>query len=231
MGTGVRSSDRPFYQTGKWGSVERSAVLPTAWSRKRPVYPKEFRGFALSDPLAPLVFINGADTKAAQMFTLAHEIAHIFLGKTAISDTQARSLPRHKIENWCNQVAAELLVPLDMASKMYNKKANFHTEAQRLGRHFKVSTLVILRRLQDMGKLKASEFRSEYEKELKRLKSHPQSSGGNFYLTLGARVSRPFAEALIVSTLEGRTLFRESFRLLGIKKLSTFKSISKEFGV
>ncbi|MGI9069658.1 MAG: helix-turn-helix domain-containing protein [Pyrinomonadaceae bacterium] len=193
--------------------------------------PDEFRGFALTDDLAPLVFINGADTKAAQMFTLAHEIAHIWLGQSAVSDAQALQLPEHKVERWCNQVAAELLVPLAIIKREYREDSRLRVELDRLARRFKVSTLVILRRIHDVGGLNKDEFWQAYHEELERLLGIARGSGGDFYLTQAARVSKRFARALVVSTLEGQTLHRDAFRMLGFAKLETFKKLGRSLGV
>lgn len=197
----------------------------------RPLDPEEFRGFALSDNHAPLVFINGADTKAAQMFTLAHELAHIWLGQSAVSDTQASLLPDHQVERWCNKVAAELLVPLEILKQEYNDGPSLRSELDRLARRFKVSTLVILRRIHDAGGLSRQEFWSEYENELQRILAIAKGSGGNFYLTQAARVSKRFARALVISTLEGQTLHRDAFRMLGFAKLDTFQKLGRSLGV
>lgn len=200
-------------------------------NNRRPLDPEEFRGFALADPLAPLVFVNGADTKAAQMFTLAHEIAHIWLGQSAVTDAGIRAIPDEETERWCNSVAAELLVPLEVLRGELDVRAGLEREVSRLARRFKVSTLVVLRRIHDAGALSREELWTAYDEELARLRGLTKGSGGNFYLTLGARVSKRFARALVESTLEGRTGFTEAFRMLGLKKMETFNELGRKLGV
>lgn len=197
----------------------------------RGLNPDEFRGFAMADDLAPLIFINGADTKAAQMFTLAHELAHIWLGQSALSDTQASLMPEDNVERWCNQVAAELLVPLAVLRDEYQAHMGIRDEMDRLARRFKVSTLVVLRRIYDARGLTRNHFWKIYGEELERLCAFPKRKGGDFYLTQPVRVSKRFARALIVSTLEGQTLHRDAFRMLGVRKLETFKELGRHLGV
>lgn len=200
-------------------------------NNRRKLDPAEFRGFALSDPLAPLVFINGADTKAAQMFTLAHELVHLWLAETGLSDVGPVTTPSHDVEIWCNGVAAELLVPLTALRREYQPHANLQEEVHRLARAFKVSTLVILRRIHDAGGLTREQLWAEYEAELSRLRQIARSSGGDFYLTTAARVGKRFARAVVSAALEGRSSFTEAFRLLGFKKMSTFHELGVSLGV
>ena len=190
--------------------------------------PQEFRGFALADGRAPLVFINGADSKAAQMFTLAHELAHLWLGQTALSDVSAGEMSDNAVETWCNQVAAELLVPMDVFLAELRADEPVGETLSRLARRFKVSTLVVLRRLFDAGRMDRNAFFRTYRDELVHLRhiDAAGAGGGDFYRTTAARVSKRFAHALVESTLEGRTLYRDAFRMLGIAKTSTFN----EFG-
>jgi len=200
-------------------------------NNSRRLDPDEFRGFAMADDLAPLIFINGADTKAAQMFTMAHELAHIWLGQSGVSDSQASRVPEHQVERWCNRVAAELLVPLSVFREEYSANEELVAEVDRLARRFKVSTLVILRRIHDAGGLTQEQFWKAYEEEIGRLRAIPKGSGGDFYLTQAARVSKRFARALVVSTLEGQTLHRDAFRLLGFSKLATFRQLGHSLRV
>jgi Zn-dependent peptidase ImmA (M78 family)/transcriptional regulator with XRE-family HTH domain len=200
-------------------------------NNNRKLDPNEFRGFALSDPLAPLVFINGADTKAAQMFTLAHELAHLWIGQSGVSDATVRDVPDRETERWCNQVAAELLVPLAVLRAEHQPKVSLDGEITRLARRFKVSTLVVIRRLRDAGVLSKAAFFDAFEAELRRLLAREKGGGGNFYLTQAARTSKRFTRALLSNTLEGQTLFRDAMRMLGISKVETLHKLGQNLGV
>ncbi len=175
---------------------------------RRALDPQEFRGFALADRRAPLVFVNGADTKSGQMFTLAHELAHLWLGTSALSDASAAPLNGHRREEvWCNAVAAELLVPLSAFRPALQPDEPLDAAMQRLARQFKVSTLVILRRCLDAGAITRDVFDRAWAIERARLRALAEkagSGGGDFYRTTLSRVGKRFARALVESTLEGQ---------------------------
>jgi len=199
----------------------------------RKLDPGEFRGFALADAFAPVIFVNGADTKSAQMFTLAHELAHVGAGQSALSDGQARQLQGTATEQWCNAVAAEMLVPLAVMRQAFDPDAELGAETQRLARRFKVSTLVILRRAYDLGALSRDAFGDAYAAELERLRGFGVrgGGGGNFHFTEAARVSRRFARAIVGSTLAGQTLYRDAFRMLGLSRMATFQDFGRSLGM
>lgn len=200
----------------------------------RKLNPDEFRGFALVDELAPVIFVNGADTKAAQVFTLSHELIHVALGGSALSDADLASNAGNEIEQWCNRVAAEFLVPLDELSEIYAGRRPGPDDLDRLARHFKVSTLVVLRRIFDAGFINWDQFHSDYRTELARVLAFVgdgASGGGNFYNTQPIRVSKRFARAVIASTLEGHTLRRDALQMLGFRKQSTFNELAQRLGI
>lgn len=199
----------------------------------RKLDPDEFRGFALASPLAPLVFVNGSDSKSAQMFTLAHELAHLGLGATGLSDPEASAFPDQQIERWCNQVAAEVLVPLDLFRQLLRPAESIPDATARLARHFKVSSLVILRRLWEAGVFATrDEFHAAYTRQVQNLTTSAAASagGGDFYRTLSRRVGQRFEFAVVGSALAGRTSFREALQLLGFSRMSTFDRLARQLG-
>ena len=197
---------------------------------KRKLETKEFRGFSLVDDYAPLVFINGSDAKKAQMFTLVHELAHIWLGTTGISNFVLDRTYKDKTEIWCNSVAAEVLVPteslLNETRKInFGDDKQFKEEIEHLAKVYKVSNLVMLCRLFDTKIITHEPFIKYYYEEMDNYK---KSEGGDFYRTTPIRTSKKFSRALINSTLEGGTLYRDAMKLLCLSKASTFDTYAEK---
>ena len=192
---------------------------------------QEFRGFALADRYSSVVFVNGADSKAAQIFTLVHELAHLWLGESALSDLDASSVQGNAVERWCNQVAAELLVPMAEFRDFIDQAVR--PQPQEMAEHFRVSTQMILGRMREAGLLTWIEYLTELDIERQRFAAIDvrASSGGNYYNTKPVQVGKRFARALVASALEGRTSYTEAFRLLGLKKAATFDRLAERLGV
>jgi Zn-dependent peptidase ImmA (M78 family) len=213
------------------GAVEDIGVLVmtsgiVGANTRRVLDPDEFRGFALVDDRAPVIFINGADAKAAQIFTLAHELTHLWLGQSALDDARLGEPSVEGPERWCNRVAAELLVPTASLRAQFEGEAPLGDQVDELRRHYRVSGLVVLHSLFDARLIGWEAFSAAYSDELERIEERTRDrSGGDFYRTLSTRVSRRFARAVITSAVEGETLYRDAYRMLGVRKHDTFEEL------
>ena len=197
----------------------------------RKLDPKEFQGFALVDEYSPLVFVNSADFIAAQIFTLMHEVAHLFVGETGLSVFD-RLLPSgHKIERSCNQIAAESMVPQQALQEFWPKVKNLANPYQAIARNFKVSAIVGARRALDLELIDRETFFAFYNSNKGQgQRRQTQRSGGHFWNTQKWRIGPRFGGAVARAAKEGRLLYREAYSLTGLKR-DSFESMPEELGV
>ncbi len=199
---------------------------------RRKLDPAEFQGFALSDERAPLDFVNGADFKAAQMFTLAHEVAHLWIGRAGVSILEKLQPARNDVEQFCNAVAAELLAPEDDVRAAWPEAKRASEPFQVLAGRFKVSRIVAARRAQDLGLITRKaffEFFAAYEDDERR-RAAAQPGGGDFYHNQNFRVGRRFAQAVVMAAREGRLLYSDAYRLTGLYG-ATFDKYAETLGL
>ena len=192
---------------------------------------EEFRGFALSDDYAPLVFVNGADAKSAQIFTLAHELAHIWLGESALTDAGLTSRPSQEIESWCDRAAAEFLVPAEELRACWRDVRHEESRFEIIARRFKVSPIVAGRRAMDLRLVSRETFFHFYEKHISREREpHSDSGGGDFYNNQNTRVGERFAIQVILAAKSGRVSFKEAYDLTGLHG-GAFQEYANRLGV
>ena len=194
---------------------------------------EEFRGFALTDRYAPLLFVNGADAKSAQMFTMAHELAHVWLGAEGegISGFEGLFPGDHRIEKFCDQAAAEFLVPARELRELWRDVRNAPDAFERAARHFKVSPIVAGRRAMDLRLVNRAAFFAFYEAYVNRERRQAQdSSGGDFYNNQNTRVGAVFATRVIRAAMGGRLTFKEAYDLTGLHG-GAFQEYARRLGM
>ncbi|MDU9026197.1 XRE family transcriptional regulator [Pseudomonas corrugata] len=192
--------------------VMRSGIAVGNTHRKLDV--AEFRGFAISNALAPIVFINSADADTARLFTLMHELAHIWIGSSGVSDGGNPGGRREEV--FCNAVAGEFLAPEEEFRAAWKDDIDWHGNLAPLAARFHVSNLVIGRRARDLGYISNDQYGIYYRQTL-RLFQDKEGGGGDYYRTAKAKNSTHFSKAVLTETMSGRMLLRDAGRLLGVQ--------------
>ncbi len=198
----------------------------------RKLDPNEFRGFVLTDDYAPLVFINGSDARSAQMFTLAHELAHLWIGEGGIFDLPDLQSEGDRREVFCNSVAAEFLVPAAELREFWVRAGRQSEPFQAVAREFKVSPIVAARRALDLNLIARDAFFNFYRayQDDERRQAARAKGGGDFYNNQNVRLGKRFARAVMLAAKEGRVLFREAYSLTGLQG-ATFDKYAKALGI
>lgn len=217
--------------------IEKSGVLVVfngivGNNTRRKLDPDEFQGFALVDEYAPLIFVNAADFKAAQMFTLAHELVHLFVGEAGVSAFENFHPSSHAIEDFCNRTAAEFLVPEEDLRDYWPTAMRTRKPYEVIARQFKVSSVMAARRILDLNFISRDDFFRFYQeytdKEWHTLQQD-QTGGGNFWNSQKWRIGPRFGAAVIRAVKEGRLLYREAYSLTGLKG-DVFEKMSEKMG-
>lgn len=167
------------------------------------------------DRVVPLIFVNGADYKAAQMFTIAHELAHVWVGQSALFELTATTTPNHKVEKYCNAVAAEFLTPAEKLKASWDRDQEAGAAFAALARRFKVSPIVVARQAKDCQLISTEAFFSFYKRYMQRerIRQEERRSGGNFWLTQNVRLGRRFGAAVLTAAEEGRISYTDAYDL------------------
>ena len=201
--------------------------------RQRQIDLKEARGFLISDNIAPFVFINSEDSKAAQIFTLAHELAHLWLDISGVSNMEEKGVPLDqdtpRIEYFCNQVAAEAILEENAFSYVWNRQSQARTiedRIQQVSGIFNVSEEVIARRLLEKNIISQplyTELREFYQdrwleiKKNERIKMKATKSSPSYYVTTVSKNGYAFTQTVVGAFAGGAISGRDASTLLDVK--------------
>lgn len=176
---------------------------------------QELQGFAIADLYAPFVFVNSEDWNAPQLFTLVHELAHIWIAETGISNEVEPDLKNrdkfHPIELFCNEVAANALMPKEIVLNFDSSSFQSSKDIFKVAKQFGVSSFALLVRALNLNIISISSYqrlkkqadidfsnylKKEAEKKAKQ-KEKDKQGGPNYFLLQLNRNSRLFTQTVL----------------------------------
>jgi Zn-dependent peptidase ImmA (M78 family)/transcriptional regulator with XRE-family HTH domain len=188
-----------------------------------------FRGFALADPIAPMIVINDQDARNAWSFTAFHELVHLWLGQTGVSGADTDNA----VEQYCNDVAGELLVPARDLGELSRYSTTSPDDVDEVASEIakfafarRVSRAMVAYKLLRTGVIKKplwSALRDRFTKEWREFrqqeteKLRAAESGPNYYVVRRHRVGRAVLDLVRRSLNEGNTTYTKAGRVLGVK--------------
>lgn len=230
----------PLPQKGTWDEYHRELIKGAEGARilvmrsgivgnntRRKLRVSEFRGFAISDAIAPVVFINSSDAPTARLFTLIHELAHLWIGSSGISDISDNHAKEEKL---CNAVAGEFLVPQEEFHRIWNPQVGLLANLVEISSQLHVSKLAAAKRALDCQAINADTYWEYYRTELEAFRRLKKSGSGDFNINAGAKNSKLFSSAVVAEALSGRMLLRDAGNLLGIKP-SNIKTYARKLAL
>ena len=196
----------------------------------------EFRAFSLVDEWAPLIFINSADSQGAKLFSLFHEIAHIWIGENDLYNDRRNNPGDVKpIEVICNAVASEIMVPKDVFILKWKESTeeDVYLQIKDIAKYFRCSESVIARKALDIKEISIDVYDQVVSDAIEAFRELKESreSGGDYYNTMGSRLDKCFIRALCESINKGRTNYTEAFRLTNTSRKTFFEVASRLGGV
>lgn len=186
----------------------------------------EFRAFALFDKYAPLIFINNNDTVSGKKFSLMHELSHLYFGVSSFHNAEMEFQAVKPIEQLCNAIAAELLVPKVLFIEKWKQyeQVNFKDKITILSDYFKISPIVIARRALDFGYINHDIYVEVSRTSLENVKK--SLGGGNAIQNYQSRLDHHFIRAISDGINNGRANYSDIYKLTGLK-INTFEKVEK----
>jgi Zn-dependent peptidase ImmA (M78 family) len=184
-----------------------------------------FRGYVITDPVAPFIVVNDQDASVAWAFTTLHELTHLWLGTTGVSGGNTDT----RIEVYCNSVAGEMLLPeAEMAGLRFLRRASLDETVGAIAQFAtsrKISRAMVaykLLRVDIITQTRWRELDKHYADEWNAAQAQPGSKerkegGPSYYIVKRHRLGHAVVDLVKNSLAEGFLTYTRASQVLGVK--------------